>query len=901
MRRLTISAAIVAVGILLFETPSPIAQSGGPAVTGVAGTVAHNQTITISGSSFGTKAVAAPAVWENFDDGTVDGILADGTPTVPNKDNLRHPFATNNARVDFKVWPRQFFEYDGAAAPHWFVQYWIKLASNWHWGTTDTSGSDAGVANVKFFRLHPPGRSYTNVGYAFHSYVTDETMRFTENANEELLPFSLRNVVTPGTWHALQFEYGENTGADRTDGHIRMWIDGQLRHTSDTLITNASIDGAPSDKRPLLVSFWDSWPSSAAPAPMYAYYMDFYIDSSWARVEIGNAASYGLCTLREIQIPTAWSGTSVTVKVNQGAFTNGQTAYLYVVDANGRVNAAGFPVVAGGGSPPPAPDTTPPTVSVTSPVAGATVSGTPTLTASASDNVAVAGVQFKVDGANVGAEDTTAPYTASWPTTSLANGAHTVTAVARDSSGNLGSSVAISVTVSNPLPPPPPPPDTTPPTVSVTGPAAGATVSGTATLTASASDNVAVAGVQFKVDGTNVGAEDTVAPYTASWTTTSIANGAHTVTAVARDSSGNLATSATVSVTVSNAAPPPPPPPVPVGLVASYSFDEGTGATLVDHSGQNNTGTISGATWTTAGRFGSALAFDGVNDWVTVADSVSLDLTSGMTLEAWVYPTAFTAAQSVVLKETPGGLAYSLYSNDSGTPSTWVRLNGALSGNSSVGTSQLPLNTWTHLSATYDGSTMRLFVNGTQVGTRAVAGALTVSTGALHLGGNAVWGEFFTGAIDEVRVYNRALTAAEILSDMSAPVVPPPAPPADTVPPTVSTISPPANAVNVARLANVTAVFSEPMDASTITTSSVELRTAAGALVPTTVSYDATLQRLTMTAASRLLAGSVYRSTIRGGVNGVKDLAGNALAADDTWTFTTIAAPGSPKNVRITK
>ena len=57
---------------------------------------------------------------------------------------------------------------------------------------------------------------------------------------------------------------------------------------------------------------------------------------------------------------------------------------------------------------------------------------------------------------------------------------------------------------------------------------------------------------------------------------------------------------------------------------------------LVDRSGRGHTGTISGATWTTAGRFGGALAFDGVNDWVTVADTAALDLTTGMTLEAWV-------------------------------------------------------------------------------------------------------------------------------------------------------------------------------------------------------------------------------------------------------------------------
>src|SRR6185295_851109 len=96
----------------------------------------------------------------------------------------------------------------------------------------------------------------------------------------------------------------------------------------------------------------------------------------------------------------------------------------------------------------------------------------------------------------------------------------------------------------------PPPNDTTPPTVSLTGPSAGATVTGSVTVSASASDNVGVAGVQFKLDGANLGPEDATAPYSVSWNTTTATNGAHTLTAVARDAAGNTTTAAGVSVTV---------------------------------------------------------------------------------------------------------------------------------------------------------------------------------------------------------------------------------------------------------------------------------------------------------------------------------------------------------------
>jgi hypothetical protein len=92
--------------------------------------------------------------------------------------------------------------------------------------------------------------------------------------------------------------------------------------------------------------------------------------------------------------------------------------------------------------------------------------------------------------------------------------------------------------------------DAAAPTVSITAPAAGATVSGTVTLSASATDNVGVTSVQFRVNGTNVGVADTTSPYAASWSTTGLAAGTYTITAVATDAAGNQATSAGVNVTI---------------------------------------------------------------------------------------------------------------------------------------------------------------------------------------------------------------------------------------------------------------------------------------------------------------------------------------------------------------
>lgn len=206
-------------------------------------------------------------------------------------------------------------------------------------------------------------------------------------------------------------------------------------------------------------------------------------------------------------------------------------------------------------------DTTPPTVSITAPLGGATVVGSSvTVTANAVDNVGVAGVQFKLDGSNLGSEDTSAVYSIVWNTTTATNGSHILSCVARDAAGNNGICSDVPVTVNNA-----PAPDTTPPVVALTAPSAGSVVSGSAVLvSANATDNTGIVGVQFKLDGVNLGSEDTVAPYSVIWDSTASLNGAHTLTAVARDAAANSTTSAPVTLTVNNTVPDTSPPTISI-------------------------------------------------------------------------------------------------------------------------------------------------------------------------------------------------------------------------------------------------------------------------------------------------------------------------------------------------
>src|SRR3989454_6757424 len=150
--------------------------------------------------------------------------------------------------------------------------------------------------------------------------------------------------------------------------------------------------------------------------PDLAGYKLYYGTSSGSyqfSVDVGNLTSYTLPGLLEGQI-----------------YYFAATAYNSSLDESGFSNEASKAIA----------DVAPPTVSITAPAAGATVLGTMTVSASATDNVGIVGVQFKLDSVNLGAEVTAAPYTISWPTTTATNAAHGLTAARRDAAGDTATS-----------------------------------------------------------------------------------------------------------------------------------------------------------------------------------------------------------------------------------------------------------------------------------------------------------------------------------------------------------------------------------------------------------------------------------------------------------------------------
>ena len=203
----------------------------------------------------------------------------------------------------------------------------------------------------------------------------------------------------------------------------------------------------------------------------------------------------------------------------------------------------------------------------------------------------------------------------------------------------------------------------------------------------------------------------------------------------------------------------------PAGLVAAYGFDEGSGGTVADSSGNALTGTIGNATWAATGKYGQALSFNGTNARVTVNDPGQLMLTTGMTLEAWVNPTTVSSKWRDVIYKGNDNYYLSATSFGSGVMAGGGTFGG-VNANTYAG-APLPTNTWTHVALTYDGAALRLYVNGVLASSIARTGTIQISSNPLQIGGDSFYGQYFQGMIDEVRVYDVALSAAQIQSDMN--------------------------------------------------------------------------------------------------------------------------------------
>ena len=202
------------------------------------------------------------------------------------------------------------------------------------------------------------------------------------------------------------------------------------------------------------------------------------------------------------------------------------------------------------------------------------------------------------------------------------------------------------------------------------------------------------------------------------------------------------------------------------GLVGEWKFDEdvaSTSTTTYDATGNNNNGTLTNSPTraTSTCKVSNCLSFDGVNNYVGVPEATStLDVTNALTFAAWIYPTSTTSYRPIIAKIPPAyGSGYE-FANSSGTFRTTLRTGV---GDCDFTNGSLTFNTWQHVAATYNGNATSHYINGVFVAssTACTYGA-AANNNDLYIGGRSSDSSRFAGSIDDVRIYNRALSADEV-------------------------------------------------------------------------------------------------------------------------------------------
>src|SRR5882724_9390992 len=251
--------------------------------------------------------------------------------------------------------------------------------------------------------------------------------------------------------------------------------------------------------------------------------------------------------------------------------------------------------------------------------------------------------------------------------------------------------------------------------------------------------------------------------------------------------------------------PPTPTPPTPTptatatpapGLMAAYGFNEGSGATVGDASGHGINGNIFGATWTTGGRYGNALSFNGSSSYVDMGNPALLQITGSMTWSAWVKAAANPPNDGQIVAKSDSTSGWQLKTSpDTGSHTFGVAVSGGTNAFAQrYSTTVRSLNVWYHVAGVYNSTarTLDIYVNGVRdngVLTGTIPASQVNSVVNVNIGRRS-GGYYFNGIIDDVRIYNRVLSQAEIQADMNTPVGSPPPTPTPPTPTPTATATP---------------------------------------------------------------------------------------------------------------
>lgn len=201
-------------------------------------------------------------------------------------------------------------------------------------------------------------------------------------------------------------------------------------------------------------------------------------------------------------------------------------------------------------------------------------------------------------------------------------------------------------------------------------------------------------------------------------------------------------------------------------VVADWHFNENSGSSAYDSSGQDNDGVINGAVWAD-GKYNSALSFDGVDDYVDCGNDSSMNNLSSLTLEGWINLSAYSASRGEIVGKylSPAPYrSYEIYVNNNGTVDFRIGIdNGSL--NSVRSTTSLNLNQWHYVAGVYDGSKIKIYLNGILEKTKIVTGNIGYDDCHVNIGRIKPGDSNFNGLIDEVKIYSYALSDDEIATN----------------------------------------------------------------------------------------------------------------------------------------
>lgn len=300
--------------------------------------------LTVSGSGFGTKPQAAPVVWDDFEGGVIDAPLSTGgwqhysAATYPR-------FTTQDAyagrQAAFTDMPAAADNFNTAGrmglntlSAYFSYQFRVEIVA----GSFATDGAFIKLlrANAAPGFYHPQPRFYTT--------VFPNTAQIDSGYDDAIGGVAVKgegpNRLRTDAWNRLEAYY-RYSDPGVANGALLTWVNLQQNAAFENAMTRTSASAGKMLDNFLLPMMADRLFN----LHLRVYVDDVYVDTTRARVEIGDAPQWAACTRRELQIPEAWSPTQIRVRVHQGRLANGSVAYVYVVAADGRViNANGFPL-----------------------------------------------------------------------------------------------------------------------------------------------------------------------------------------------------------------------------------------------------------------------------------------------------------------------------------------------------------------------------------------------------------------------------------------------------------------------------------------------------------------------------------------------------------------------------